>query len=86
MCYHIQSSHENGVSWCGEKLSLANGFYFRDVEAAVLNGLHDKKQITCAICTDILIAYLQTGKFIDRSINKDIIAGKFENTSNADNS
>ena len=86
MCYHIQSSCEEGVSWCGVTLRLADGFFFRSAEAAVLNGLHDKKQIACKLCTDIIISCLQDGKFIDRSTNKPIIAGKFENSTNADDS
>lgn len=60
MCNHVKSVHDEQKSWCGE--TLGNDFYFKSVEHAVLNGLHEAKLATCKSCTDHIINCLMRGR------------------------
>ena len=58
MTVHIK--RDDQTAWCGQPLEP--GFHFSGVEAAVLNGLHDKNPRACVDCTSILIANLLAGR------------------------
>jgi len=45
---HIKNSCENDKAWCGETLDVT--FYFKDAEAAAINGLMRGKLVPCMEC------------------------------------
>lgn len=59
MTNHIKAIHDDNVSVCGD--ALGNDFYFKTVEAAILNGIHEPSKPACRHCTDVLIQNLVRG-------------------------
>ena len=57
---HVRSVHDETKSWCSE--ILGNEFYLKDVNQAVLNGLHASQVITCVECTNLIIETLVKGR------------------------
>ena len=56
---HIQAIYDELHSVCGEL--LGNEFYFKSIEAAVLNGKHEAKVVACHQCSQLIIDYLKRG-------------------------
>ena len=70
MTVHIK--RDDALAWCDA--TLEPGFHFASVDAAVLNGVHDKNPRACANCTDAIIGYLIEGceNDNDDNVNTDI--------------
>lgn len=60
MTTHIKDIHDDNKSWCG--VALANEFYFKSVDHAVLNGMQHATLITCSVCTQAVIEKLICGR------------------------
>jgi predicted PP-loop superfamily ATPase len=54
---HVQITTDENVAWCGH--ALGNEFFFKDAEAAALNGLHGDKHI-CGKCLDQIMRSLES--------------------------
>ena len=48
MANHIKSLHDETTGLCGA--TLGTEFAFKSVDAAVLNGIHEQKPMTCLAC------------------------------------
>lgn len=59
MTSHIKSMHDDATAVCGAPLT--NEFHFKSVDAAVLNGMHEKKPVTCLYCIDHVVKFLLAG-------------------------
>lgn len=60
MSNHIQLFDDATKSLCGE--TLGNEFYFKNIERAVLNGLHEAHIAACPKCVDRVIECLKRSK------------------------
>ncbi len=60
MLSHVKSVRDDTKSWCGKTLNQ-NVFYFKGVDQAVLNGLHETKVFTCHECANEIIEALIKG-------------------------
>jgi hypothetical protein len=58
---HIKSIHDDTESFCGEK--IGNDFYFKNVEAAILNGMHGTEKFACRDCTYKITQALMNGAY-----------------------
>lgn len=47
---HIQHIHDEKNAWCGEPLP-ASEFYFKSLDQAILNNIHEGKKPICEMCT-----------------------------------
>jgi len=57
---HIRSFDDENKSFCGEELQVGK-FHFRDVEAAVVNGMHKNERTACFKCTQTVMNFLRNG-------------------------
>lgn len=48
---HIKCTTEENKSWCGSELD--GTFYFKDAEAAAINGVHGQTPV-CGACVDVI--------------------------------
>lgn len=60
MSAHVKSIHDETKSWCGE--NLGNEFHFKNVDHAVLNGLHTSQIRTCTECANLIIESIMKGR------------------------
>lgn len=51
---HVRLTTDENIAWCGE--TLGSGFYFKDAEAAALNGVHGGKPLCGSCLTNIIRA------------------------------
>jgi len=72
MTTHILTEIYDGVSYCGLVLDDPAEFYFKNVEAAIRNSIHDGERLLCAQCAHEVSALLLV-KAIDDSVNSDTI-------------
>jgi len=57
---HIKNTCEDNKAWCGKELDLS--FYFKDTEAAVINGAHGEL-IPCHDCIDVVVQCLAKRRY-----------------------
>lgn len=71
MSNHIKEIFDDTLSICGELLGAE--FYFKSIDAAVLNGKHESSTVACHACSIKLIELLKKGmtKTCQRSTNDD---------------
>ncbi len=54
---HVRITTDEDVSWCG--VAIGTEFYFKDAEAAALNGIHGEKHV-CGKCLDNIMRSLDS--------------------------
>ena len=54
---HVKAIHEDSKSWCGEMLKPSES-YFKTVEQAVLNGMHNTGTFACTNCIQEIVSRL----------------------------
>jgi len=62
---HVKAIHEDDKSWCGEILKPTET-YFKTLDQAVLNGMHNNGTFACVECIHKIVArlYVSSGKYL----------------------
>jgi hypothetical protein len=58
----IKSLQDDNKTWCGKNIEMGE-FYFKSVDAAVLNSLHPSRLMTCPQCTASVCEILHQGSY-----------------------